>query len=121
MTWPDWQPEIVSVEDRGRLAPGEVARGAADLLGFKVHGHSTATEVAARCFEEDVVVGVRMKICYEVEPRGAGSLVTHSLVADLPGGTCGGVLALVLRWRLRRLQRTALAGLTRQSEAISPR
>jgi hypothetical protein len=121
MTWPDWQSEIVSVEDRGPLATGEVARGEADLLGFEVHGHSTATDVSVSRFEEDVVVGVRMRICYEVRPDGWGSVVTHSLVADLPGGVCGSVLAVVLRWRLRRLQRTALAGLARQSEAISPR
>lgn len=120
MTWPDWQSEIVSVENRGPLITGEVARGEADLLGFQVHGHSTATDVGLTRFEEDVVVGVRMRICYEVRPDKRGSLVTHSLIADLPGGVCGSVLTLFLRWRLRRLQRTALAGLARQSEAISP-
>jgi hypothetical protein len=121
MTWPDWQSEIVSVENRGPLTTiGEVARGEADLLGFQVHGHSTATDVGPARFEEDVVVGVRMRICYEVRPDERGCLVTHSLIADLPGGVCGSVLTLFLRWRLRRLQRTALAGLARQSEAISP-
>jgi hypothetical protein len=121
MSWPRWQSEIVSVEERGPLATGDVARGEADLLGFQVHGHSTATQVQAERFEEDVIVGVRMRICYEVQAAGGGSVVTHTLVADLPGGACGGVLALFLRWRLRRLQRTALEGLLRQSEAASLR
>jgi hypothetical protein len=121
MTWPDWQSEIVSIEDRSRLAAGDVARGEADLLGFEVHGHSTATSVSATRFEEDVIVGVRMRICYEVRPDGERTVVTHSLVADLPGGGCGRILAMFLRWRLRRLQRTALDGLALQSEAASSR
>lgn len=100
---------------------GDVARGEADLLGFEVHGHSTATAVGETRFEEDVIVGIRMRICYEVRPNGPGTLITHNLVADLPGGVCGGILALFLRWRLRRLQRTALEGLASQSEAASLR
>lgn len=121
MSWPRWQSEIVSVEQRGPLSAGDVARGEADLLGFEVHGHSSATVVEAARFEEDVIVGVRMKIRYEVHTDVTGTVVSHNLVADLPGGACGRVLSLFLRWRLRRLQRTALEGLVRQSEAVSPR
>jgi hypothetical protein len=35
------------------------------MLGFEVHGHSTAVEIGASSFEEDVVVGVRLQIRYE--------------------------------------------------------
>lgn len=121
MTWPSWQSEIVSIEEVGPLSSGGVARGEADLLGFEVQGHSTATRVEPDRFEEDVIVGIRMKICYELRPERAGTVVTHNLVAQMPGGYCGRVLALFLRWRLRRLQRSALEGLARQSEAVSPR
>ena len=121
MTWPTWQSEIVSIEASPPLTPGGVARGEADLLGFEVQGHSTATVVEPAAFEEDVLVGIRMKIRYEVRPSESGSLVSHYLVAQLPGGGCGRILAWFLRWRLRRLQRTALEGLARQSEAAWPR
>jgi hypothetical protein len=121
MTWPQWQSEILSVEDHGPLVTGDVTRGEADLLGFEVHGHSTATEVTAARFEEEVIVGVRMRIRYDVRAEGTGTVVNHHIVADLPGGACGSVLSLFLKWRLRRMQRTALEGLARQSEGTSPR
>jgi hypothetical protein len=69
----------------GALAAGDVVRGEADLLGFEVAGLSTATRVEETLFEEDVIVGVRMRIGYRVHADGAGTLVTHSLLADLPG------------------------------------
>jgi hypothetical protein len=118
-TWPRWQPEIVSIEPREPLAAGDVARGEADMLGFEVHGHTTVTNVDPISFEEDVVVGVRMKILYEVHSDGEGSLVTHKLVAQLPRGFVGRVLSLFLRRRLRALQKTALTNLVSQSEALS--
>lgn len=44
--------------------------GRADMLGFEVHGHSTAVEIG----EEDVVVGVRLQIRYEVTSTPNGAL-----------------------------------------------
>jgi hypothetical protein len=78
--WPHWQSEIVSIEDRGSLAAGDVVRGEADLLGFEVAGFSNAIRGSMETlFEEDVIVGVRMRIRYQVHADGAGTLVTHSL------------------------------------------
>jgi hypothetical protein len=115
-TWPRWQSEIVSIEPSGPLEDGDVARGEADMLGFKVHGHTTAIAVGRELFEEDVFVGVRLKIRYEVRAAPEGSIVTHRLVAKLPGGFSGRVLSLFLRRRLRRLQKTSLDNLARYSE-----
>jgi hypothetical protein len=65
-SWPRWQPdEIHSTDHNGSMVPGDVAREEAQVLGFEVHGHSTATDVGPRVFEEDVVVGVRMRIRYD--------------------------------------------------------
>jgi Polyketide cyclase / dehydrase and lipid transport len=116
-SWPHWQPEIRSIEDPASLATGDVVRGEAGLLGFDVHGHSTTTEVGPGVFEEDVVVGIRMRVRYEVRPAEGGSEVTHRLVAQMPAGAAGRVLAFFLRPRLRKLQRDALLGLARSSES----
>ena len=99
------------------MASGEVARGEAEMLGFEVHGHSTATDVGPGCFEEDVVVGVRMRIRYDLAPTDDGVVITHRLSAQLPGGPSGRVLSFFLRRRLRHLQRVALDRLAAHSEA----
>jgi hypothetical protein len=116
-SWPRWQPEIHSTDHDGSMAPGDVARGEAQMLGFEVHGHSTATDVGPRFFEEDVVVGVRMRIRYDLAPTADGVVITHRLNAQLPGGPSGRVLSFFLRRRLRRLQRMALDRLATHSEA----
>lgn len=103
-TWPEWQSEIVRVEGPERVQPGDVVMGDAKLLGFEVEGHSTSLEVTSDAFEEDVVVGVRMRVRYSVEPEGEGARVTHRLVSDLPAGPAGWLLSLFLRHRLRRMQ-----------------
>jgi hypothetical protein len=54
------------------------------MLGFEVHGHSTATDVGPGFFEEDVVVGVRMRIRYDLAPTADGVVITHRLTAQLP-------------------------------------
>ena len=81
------------------------------MLGFQVEGVSTASVVDEHRFEEDVIVGVRMRVSYEVTPTETGCVVTHHLSATLPGGFLGSLLSLLLRRRLRRLQRVALEGL----------
>ena len=115
--WPEWQPEILSTDGSGLLAEGDVVRGQARMLGFDVQGHSTATEVGPNTFEEDVVVGVRMRVRYEVKSQGDGAVITQHLTVDMPRGFSGRMLSLLLRWRLKRMQRAALANLASQAEA----
>ena len=110
-TWPEWQPEIVSIADGRPLSKGDSTHGGARMLGFQVEGLSTASVVDEHRFEEDVIVGVRMRISYEVTPTETGCVVTHHLSASLPRGVLGSFLSLLLRWRLRRLQTQALQGL----------
>jgi hypothetical protein len=116
-TWPGWQPEIVSAEGPRALSTGDVVRGRAEMLGFHVDGHSTTTGADSTHYEEDVVVGVRMRLRYEVEPTADGALVTALLFADLPGGLAGRLVSFFLRWRLGHMQRAALKRLVAQSEA----
>jgi hypothetical protein len=101
------------------MVSGDVARGKARMLGFHVDGHATAVESDGHFFEQDVIVGVRMRIRYEVRPIDGGTMITHTLVAQMPRGLSGRVLALFLRRRLRWLQRTALENLVAQSEAAT--
>jgi len=115
--WPSWQPEIKSIEGPRAMASGDVARGKAQMLGFYVDGHATAVEVGNAYFRQDVIVGVRMGIRYELKPIEGGTMITHILSAEMPSGISGRILALFLRRRLRWLQRTALENLVLQSEA----
>lgn len=115
--WPSWQPEIKSIEGPHAMASGDVARGKAHMLGFRVDGHATAVDVGSAYFEQDVIVGVRMGIRYELKPIEGGTMITHTLSAEMPKGISGRILALFLRRRLRWLQRTALENLVLQSEA----
>jgi hypothetical protein len=101
------------------MAFGDVARGEAEMLGWEVHGHSTATDVGPGCFEEDVVVGVRMRIRYDLAPTADGVVITHRLSAQLPGAhraacchsSCAGDFAICseLRSTASRLTRKPIA------------
>ena len=118
-TWPEWQSEILRVEGPERLAPGDAVLGDARLLGFRVEGRSTSVEVSSDSFAHDVIVGVRMKVRYTVQPDGGGAQVTHHLETNLPGGVAGRLLSLFLTWRLRRMQTKLLDDLvTRCDEGI---
>jgi Polyketide cyclase / dehydrase and lipid transport len=108
-SWPRWQPEVVSADGPHPLRTHDVARGRARMLGFAVHGHSTTVGAGVDHFEQDVIVGVRMRIRYEVEPAGSGSAITHQLECDLPGGASGRFLSFFLRGRLQKLQTRALS------------
>ena len=99
------------------MASGDVARGKAQMLGFHVDGHATAVDVGTAYFEQDVIVGIRMGIRYELKRIEGGTMITHTLRAEMPTGISGRILALFLRRRLRWLQRTALENLVLQSEA----
>jgi Polyketide cyclase / dehydrase and lipid transport len=115
-SWPRWQPEVSSAEGPRRLTTGDVATGRANLLGFRVLGHSTTTGAGDAFFEQDVIVGVRMRIRYEIERVGDASLITHKLECDLPSGILGRVLSFFLAPRLKRLQETALERLAQRSD-----
>jgi hypothetical protein len=114
-SWPRWQPEISAAEGPRRLTTGDVATGRADMLGFRVLGRSTTLGAGEDFFHQDVIVGVRMRIRYEVERSGEGSLITHTLECDLPSGILGRILSFFLRPRLRHLQETALERLALRS------
>jgi hypothetical protein len=115
--WPAWQPEIKSIDGPSAMTSGDVARGKAHMLGFHVDGHATAVDVGGSYIEQDVIVGIRMGIRYEVKPIEGGAMITHTLNAQMPSGISGRILAVFLRRRLRWLQRTALENLVLQSEA----
>jgi len=116
-SWPAWQPEIRSASGSSELKSDDVVRGDADMLGFKVHGHSTITEVGDGRFEEDVVVGVNLRIAFLFEPTPNGTRVTHRMTTQLPTGVMGRLLSVFLRRRLVHMQRTALDRLARHAEA----
>jgi hypothetical protein len=118
-TWPAWQPEIISARGPSRLDPGGVVEGRARMLGFGVTGRSTAVDVSDSVFEEEVIVGVTMRLRFDVRPSPEGSVIIQRLTAELPKGFAGRLLGLLLRWRLRRMQRVALERLAAQAEGAS--
>ena len=99
------------------LDVGDSVEGLASMLGFRVEGRATTTDVGTHHYEEDVVVGVRMRMRFEVTPSGSGVVVKHRLEAPLPAGFAGRALSFFLRRRLRRMQRDSLANLCRQAES----
>lgn len=117
-TWPRWQSEILDTERPDWVEAHQVVHGKARLLGFDVHGRSVTLISNDSDFEQDVVVGVRMRVHYSVEARGSGALVTHRLTADLPGGLAGRVLSALLSRRLRKMQADLLSRLKDQLEEL---
>ncbi len=119
-TWPRWQPEIVSTEGPARLEEGDDVYGHASMLGFRVEGHSKTATVTDAAYEEDVVVGVRMRIVYEVTVDESGrTVVRRKLSALLPGGVAGRLLSFFLKRRLTRMQNGVVEELVRQAEGAS--
>lgn len=116
-TWPQWQTEIKTIEGPDRIDDGDQLSGDAELVGFRVQGRSDAHVVDDGLFIEDVIVGVRMVITYEVKTTDSGTRVTRTLEADLPRGMLGNILAVVLRARLRKMQKRLLDELVGQAEA----
>lgn len=119
-SWIDWQSEIKTIEGPPSLEEGDEVTGDAALIGFQVRGRSEAVVVTEDRFVEDVLVGVRMVVTYEVAPSPSGAVITRTLEADMPKGVAGRVLALLLRARLRRMQKRALRDLAVQAEAAAP-
>ena len=117
-TWPRWQSEILETEQPQWVEAHEVVHGKARLLGFDVHGRSLTVGSDDKVFEQDVVVGVKMRVRYSVEQRGSGSVVTHHLSADLPGGLAGSLLSALLSRRLKKMQSDLLNRLKDQLEEL---
>jgi Polyketide cyclase / dehydrase and lipid transport len=116
-SWPAWQTEIIATNGPAPLGRGDVVTGTARMLGFDgVQGRSVAVDVGEAVFEEDVVVGIGMRIRYEVKADGNGSRVIHRLESDLPRGFSGRLLSFMLRRRLKGLQKRALQLLVMQAE-----
>ena len=116
-TWPEWQSEILSVAGPSVIEEGDQVSGDARMAGFRVQGRSDAHVVSDEVFIEDVIVGVRMVVTYEIVPGATGTTIARTLEADLPGGPSGWLLSLVLRARLRRMQQKVLKKLAAQAEA----
>lgn len=119
-SWPAWQPEIVSTRGPERVAKGDIVSGHARMLGFHVEGRSIAEQVGTTVFEEDVVVGVAMRVRYEVHEEPGGCRVVHRLESQMPSGLTGRLLSFFLRGRLRRMQKKAVERLVAQSESGDP-
>ncbi|CAN5201803.1 hypothetical protein BH20ACT24_BH20ACT24_02390 [soil metagenome] len=110
-TWPRWQPEVFEARGLSPVQRGSVIDGRARMLGFDVTAHSTVTEATRSLMEQDVVVGVGMRVRYRLSVAPGGCVLEHRIEADLPRGLSGRVLSLFLRPRLRRMQRRMLDNL----------
>ena len=92
--------------------------GRATLLGFAVDGRSSTVAATGSRFVEDVIVGVRMRVEYEVHESGGSTRVTRRLTASLPGGFSGRALSFLLKRRLKAMQRGVLESLVAQAEGL---
>jgi hypothetical protein len=108
-----WQSEIVWMKGPDGLDVGDSVEGLAEMLGFRVEGRATTTDVGPGHYEEDVIVGVRMRMRFEIVPAGDGVVVSHILEAPLPAGFAGRLLSVFLKRRLRRMQGESLRNLCR--------
>jgi hypothetical protein len=108
-----WQSEIVWMKGPEGLTVGDSVEGLADMMGFRVEGRATTTDLGPNHYEEDVVVGVRMRMRFEIVPAEDGVVVKHILEAPLPGGLAGKILSVFLKRRLRRMQAESLRNLCR--------
>jgi len=115
-TWPEWQSEIIETRGPARLSRGDEVQGRATLLGFAVEGRSSTIDATDSLFVEDVIVGVRMRVEYELDEEGGTTTVTRRLRASLPGGLAGRTLSFLLKRRLKAMQRGVLEALVAQAE-----
>jgi hypothetical protein len=116
MTWPKWQSEIIETVGDAPLGEGDRVEGRAKMLGFEVNGLSTAVTATPMAFVEDVIVGVHMRIEYTIDQTPSGTVVTRRLIATLPSGISGRILAFFLKRRLRAMQEGVLDALVAQAE-----
>lgn len=117
-TWPQWQSEIIATSGPRPLSEGDQVQGRATLLGFAVDGRSSTVAATNSRFVEDVVVGVRMRVEYEVRESDNGTTVIRRLTAFLPGGFSGRALSFLLKRRLKAMQEGVLQALVAQAEGL---
>lgn len=117
-TWPRWQSEILETTGPSPLFEGDQVEGRATLLGFAVDGRSSTMTATGTTFVEDVIVGVRMRVEYEVQESGGSTRVTRRLTASLPGGFSGRALSFLLKRRLKGMQKGVLEALVAQAEGL---
>ena len=115
-TWPRWQSEIIETSGPNPLEEGDEVGGRAELLGFHVGGRSKTIRADGVSFVEDVIVGVRMVVEYEVVEGAEGTTVTRHLTAFLPGGISGRILSFLLKRRLKAMQKGVLEALVAHAE-----
>jgi hypothetical protein len=120
-TWPEWQSEIESTDGPVKLDAGDHVIGDARMLGFAVAGRADVEAVTEHGLEQDVIVGIRMRVSYSITPDGNGWKVSHKLRADLPRGTSGRVLSFFLTRRLKHMQRDLLRALTASASSMQER
>ena len=117
-SWPTWQTEIVETQGPQPLKEGDAVEGRAKLLGFVVDGRSSTLAADGAKFVEDVIVGVHMRVEYEVRERPGGAYVSRTLTASLPDGLSGRVLSFFLKRRLKAMQKGLLEALVAQAEGL---
>lgn len=113
-TWREWQSEIETAHGPDELAPGDTVQGDARMLGFIVQGRADMESVAAERITHEAIVGVKMRVTYDLEAAGSGVVVRHTLTAEMPRGLAGRVLSFFLRRRLRAMQRKLLDNLAQR-------
>jgi len=116
-TWPEWQSEIVETTGPETVTEGDSVMGRATMLGFHVMGRADIGPTTPRTLVQDVVVGIGMTVRYEVTPDGNGTVVTHELTCEMPGGAAGRVLSFLLKRRLRSMQKQLLEDLSARGES----
>ena len=116
-TWPEWQSEILETDGSAPLNEGDHVEGRAKLLGFVVSGRSSTITATSSSFVEDVIVGVHMRVEYEISETSGGTIVTRRLTASLPGGVSGRMLSFFLKRRLKAMHKGLLDALVVQAEA----
>ena len=117
-TWPEWQSEIIETVAPSPLKEGDEVEGRAKLLGFIVSGRSSTVTADSTNFVEDVIVGVRMQVHYEVRETQEGTVVSRRLTASLPDGFSGRMLSFFLKRRLKAMQKGLLDALVAQAEGL---
>ena len=116
-TWPEWQSEILETTGPETVAEGDAVLGRAEMLGFHVTGRADIGATTPLSLVQNVVVGIAMTVRYEVTPDGDGSLVTHELTCEMPGGVAGRILSLLLKRRLKHMQKELLEDLSARGES----
>lgn len=124
---PGWMPELEVTDAPARpLAAGDRVRGRSVAFGHRVPGLSDVLAVEdGRVLEEDVIVGVRLRITWSFTSAGGATRCTQAIDVAGPTGPLGPVLRWVLSVRVRLLQRRTLARLRKQvehgRESVEPR